>query len=145
MEPFLSRFTSVALRETISLTLRGGEPGDPVGEFAFVEFYCTDPACDCRRVVLQVWAKGDPKLVRATINFGWEPEEFYLKTFPNPNDVRDIVDASLDPLNRQSGDSAYFLNFFREHVRGNPRYRERFKRHYELFKNAVRPNKSARR
>jgi len=38
----------------------------PVGHYAFVEFYCEEEDCDCRRVLLQVWKSDRPGVVLAT-------------------------------------------------------------------------------
>jgi len=55
----------------------------PVGEYGFMEFYCDEPGCDCRRVIIRVlrpdtgWNKP-----WATINYGWGNLDFYRKLEP---------------------------------------------------------------
>ena len=49
-------------------------PQLPDGEYAFIDSYCTDPTCDCRKTMIQVMHDGDHV---STINYGWESPEFY--------------------------------------------------------------------
>jgi hypothetical protein len=49
-------------------------PQLPDGEYRFIDMYCTDPSCDCRKTMIQVLHNG---AFVSTINFGWEPRAFY--------------------------------------------------------------------
>ena len=49
-------------------------PQIPAGEYTFVDMYCTDPSCDCRKTMISVLHNGTDV---ATIDFGWEPDAFY--------------------------------------------------------------------
>lgn len=49
-------------------------PHLPDGEYTFVDTYCIDASCDCRRTLLQVLHNG---VHVSTIGFGWEPPSFY--------------------------------------------------------------------
>ncbi len=51
-------------------------PNLPDGKYAFVDTYCTDPLCDCRKTMIQVFH--NDKVV-SVINFGWERPKFYIK------------------------------------------------------------------
>ncbi|MDY6987085.1 MAG: hypothetical protein SWQ30_03425 [Thermodesulfobacteriota bacterium] len=51
-------------------------PQLPDGEYRFIDMYCTDPFCDCRKTIIQVFRNG---AFVATINYGWEPPSFYKK------------------------------------------------------------------
>ncbi len=72
--------------------------------------------------------------ILASINCGWENESFYAK---NPAftaaDARGIVQGVLDPLNIQTGESEALLDMFQRFVWNEP-YRERMRRHHELFR-----------
>ena len=57
MEAFHKRVPKIGAREYRSFTALGIE-GLPQAEYGFMEFYCTDPSCDCRRVQLVVFAPG---------------------------------------------------------------------------------------
>ncbi len=49
-------------------------PQLPDGEYSFIDMYCADPMCDCRKTIIQVMHNG--KLV-SIINYGWESATFY--------------------------------------------------------------------
>ncbi len=121
----------------------GPQPGLPTGEYAYVEFYCPDLNCDCRRVFIQVFARDRQDQVLASINYGWEKEAFYRKKMPYDSKApREIVSGSLDPLNAQSEHCAALLELFQKFVLDEP-YRLRLKRHYELFREEIRRQQRA--
>lgn len=134
MVSFFSRFHEIARFETFVVTIPPDLPGAPSGQYAFVELYCDVPACDCRRVLLQVWQYEKPGVVLATINYGWETLRFCEKWAHSWEDARDIVAAGLDPLNPQGPHAEVFLDIFRDFVRKDPKWSARFRAHYELFK-----------
>src|SRR3954470_17919078 len=103
MSGFWLRFPEVAARETRTINLGSPQNGLPAGSYGFLELYCNDPACDCRRVLLQVRTEHDPNKVLATINYGWESLDFYRKWLHGDRKgAREITEASLDPINPQS-------------------------------------------
>jgi hypothetical protein len=53
MTPFMERFPEVGARETRSVTVTNRQDL-PDGEYGFLEFYCNEPGCDCRRVMIDV-------------------------------------------------------------------------------------------
>jgi len=123
----------------------GVAPGTtlPAGEYAYIEFYCPDLECDCRRVFLQVIGRHRQDQVLASINYGWEKESFYRKRLPfDPDAPRQIVRGSLDPLNAQSEHAEKLLELFRRFVLDEP-YRLRLKRHYQLFREELRRRQDA--
>lgn len=52
------------------------DPNLPDGEYAFVDMYCTDDACDCRKTMVAVMHNGAQV---ATVDFGWETDAYYQK------------------------------------------------------------------
>ena len=51
--PFYIRFPDLAEKETRSIFIF--KSGDlPPGQYGFLELFCDDPKCDCRRVVISV-------------------------------------------------------------------------------------------
>jgi hypothetical protein len=78
MIPFHSLFPELAQREVRCVHI-GPAPnsvpdiGLQADEYIYVEFYCDDLECDCRRVFLQVIAKNQPagKTKRSTAN-AWD-------------------------------------------------------------------------
>lgn len=100
------------------------QAGSPA-TFLFREFYCTDPGCDCRRVVLQVhWVEG--KRVAATINYAFEPSR-----------RRDEPQIFLDPLNPQTEYSSGLLALFTEMIAKDGELRAQLHRHYAMWKQVV--------
>lgn len=139
MIPFHFVLPEIAQREVRCIHLQavpGVQPASGLspGEYAFVEFYCDDLACDCRRVFLQVIAQHDRDKVLASINYGWEKESFYRKRLAWDTDApRKIVRGSLDPMNQQSEHAEELLELFQQRVLDEP-YRLRLRRHYRLFR-----------
>ena len=72
MQPFHDLFPDIASQEYRSVVLPEGGDEIPPGGYLFLECYCTDPGCDCRRVVLVVM-NNDREQV-ASIGFGFDPE-----------------------------------------------------------------------
>jgi hypothetical protein len=146
MIPFHSILPEIAQREVrcIQVANAPGAPSHsrlPGGEYAYVEFYCEDLDCDCRRIFLQVIPRGSPETILASINYGWEKESFYRKRMPwDPDAPRQIVRGSLDPINRQSDCAEELLALFQKHVLDEP-YRLRLRRHHQLFREELRRQK----
>ena len=89
--PFVQLFPEQAMAETRTITTQG-HPVLPDDEYALVESYCTDPACDCRRVMLNVLPRRQGKRgFLAAISFGFDRDE-------------EMAGPFLDPLNPIGGD-----------------------------------------
>jgi hypothetical protein len=135
MTPFVERFPHLGPAETLSIRSTGTEDL-PDGSYSFMELYCNEPGCDCRRVILLVlqpdtgWVK-----VWASISYGWESPAFYRK-WTHLADPADLTGPSLDPLNPQTQSSPVLLEIFRHMLRSSD-YIERLKRHYQMFRTAV--------
>jgi hypothetical protein len=135
MTPFMERFPDLGARETRSVTVPQGEDLQ-AGEYGFVELYCNEPGCDCRRVTILVlrpktgWSK-----VWATISYGWESSDFY-KEWSAASDPIEMEGPSLDSFNAQTKYSSALLDLFR-FVLQSTDYVERLKRHYRMFRDSV--------
>ncbi len=135
MEAFHLKCPEIGFDEYRSLTIhRDGEL--PAGEYAFVEFYCADPKCDCRRVSIAVVAPEVRSGPLATLSYGWEKPAFYRKWSRVPIDANEMAGASLNPLAPQSKYSETLLRLFEDLVLTEA-YVERLKRHYDLFKKVI--------
>ena len=136
MTPFMERFSEVGARETRSVTVTRRQDL-PDGEYGFLELYCDEPGCDCRRVMIDVlrpetgWSK-----IWATISYGWQSLDFYSKWGGAANDTIEMKGPYLDPLNPQTKYSSALLNLFRFLLQ-SPDYVERLKRHYQMFRDSV--------
>jgi hypothetical protein len=123
--PFHDLFPEVAEREsrTARLESEGPEGSLPAGSYLFLELYCTDPECDCDRVLLSVIEK--TRGVVATINYGFGPSRS-----PKGDDPLHLF---LDPINPQSVFAEEILSLFKEIVL-DEEYDQRLKRHYRMVK-----------
>ncbi len=147
MADLFERCPDLAVRETRTVFV---PPGDalPAGEYGFLENYCVDSSCDCRRVVIRVCNAQNPTVALATINYGWETEEFYRGWFKSaPPDeaaemARDITGTCLDLINPQSDYADYFLALFREMIAHDADYVARLARHYREFRRQGNPRRS---
>ncbi|MGC8643677.1 MAG: hypothetical protein ACP5XB_27780, partial [Isosphaeraceae bacterium] len=108
----------------------------PRGKYGFVELYCDEKDCDCRRVLIYVVEERTPKKVWATINFGWDPRGEWAKM-----EKHKVVPsgAFLDPINPQSEYAEKFLDLFKSMIANDSAYVERLKRHYALVKESLGP------
>lgn len=136
MTPFVERFPDVGTQETRSVRVTQ-QQDLPDGEYGFLEFYCNEPGCDCRRVIVEVlrpetgWGQ-----IWATIGYGWESLDFYRKWGGPANDPVEMKGPYLDPFNPQTKYSPALLNVFRLILQA-PDYEERLKRHYQMFRKTV--------
>ena len=101
--------------------------GQPERTFVFMEAYCADPGCDCRRVILNVVDAASRAHV-ATINYAFDP--------PKPP-FDDEPQLFLDPLNPQSALSPAILDLTEEMIANDRDYRDRLVRHYAMWKRIV--------
>jgi hypothetical protein len=139
----------VAARETRSVTLAEWE-NLPAGEYAFMEFYCDDLNCDCRRTLIEVWSRPQNGQVVAHINFGWERRSFYEKWSVASREAarkmaRETTEAALDPIHPQAPYAPHLLRVFRQMIQMDPEYVARLKRHYDLFRKTLADAASAER
>ncbi len=136
MVPFVERFPVVGARETRSVTVTNRQDL-PAGEYGFLELYCDEPGCDCRRVMIDVlrpetgWSK-----IWATISYGWESLDFYMEWGGAHSDPLEMKGPYLDPLNPQTEYSSALLNLFRYLIQSSD-YVGRLKRHYQMFRDSL--------
>lgn len=129
----------LAERETRTISvLQPTALGLPLGQYSFLEMFCDERRCDCRRVMWWV-ASTRQREPEAVIAWGWESRRFYARWLGE--DAPEVLDALQGPcLNLGSPQSALapaLLRLCTEHLLGNPAYVERLKRHYRLFRARV--------
>ena len=136
MIPFMERFPDLAARETRSVTV-AGRTDIPDGEYGFLELFCDETGCDCRRAMIVV-LRSDTKLnkIWASINYGWESLEFYKRWGGAWVDSSTAKGPFLDPLNPQTPYSPALLNLFRFLLQ-SPEYARRIQTHYWIFRQTV--------
>src|SRR5882724_1793462 len=101
MTPFYFTNKDVAVKETRTAIIRGRE-GLPDDEYGFIESYCDEEGCDCRRVLITVLSPNTGDTVLATINYGWEEGNFYAGWGASKDNPALDKRPWLDPLNPQT-------------------------------------------
>lgn len=94
----------------------------PRDDYALVEYYCIDPGCDCRRVLLRAMSKATREYV-AAISFAFD------RRSKNAGPL-------LDPVNEQSSYARDLLNAV-ANVLSDPDYVARLEAHYRQVKRAI--------
>jgi len=122
---FASKLKKLADKETRVVTvLRKDAYGSlPPGSYVFIESYCEEKNCDCRRVMISVLGEDIDKIL-ATISMGFDLEGYDEGPF-------------LDPLNIQSKHSKDLMKLFLHVINTDPDYAARLQRHYVLFKEKI--------
>jgi hypothetical protein len=128
------RFDAVAGQRAIDETRTAtviDNPDLPSGEYAFVEYFCNDRKCDCRRAIFNVIRKNGTKIY-ATITYGWDTAEYYGKwSGAGLGEIaQKMASATLEPHNPQSSLAPALLKLFIDEILPSPGYLDRLKRHY---------------
>jgi hypothetical protein len=111
MISFAKRFPELGPRET-RVALIPDDGDFPRGKYAFLESYCEEEGCDCRRVMLTVVEESTPGKILATISFGWDPPEWFTDETNLEGLGATASGAFLDPLCPQSEHAAELLDLF---------------------------------
>jgi hypothetical protein len=141
---FRDYFPEIAERETRSATVLGESQGGlPRGHYAFLEMFCNEPGCDCRRVFFYVVSDRANNL-EAVVAYGWETPDFYAKWLHDgdPNIVRELIGPSLNIGSPQSEIAPAILELVREILK-DKEYVKRIERHYRMVRQAVDGKKPA--
>jgi hypothetical protein len=143
---FHSRFPEVAERETRTITVI--EPSHlnvPPAHYSFLEMFCDETACDCRRVFFSVVSSLQSD-IKAVIAWGWEDQNFYMKWMGDndPRVINDLIGPVLNPASPQSDLAPALLEMFQELLLQDTAYIERVKQHYIMFREKI-DNKSKKK
>ena len=135
-------FTDIAVKETRVMSLLQPLEGVPPGAYAFIELFCNDKGCDCRKTMIQIVPDGSLTPVYATLQFGWEKPQYYMKWSSMPREysrkmAKDITGVCLDPMEKPTPMKKGLLQLFRKVIADDPEYVKRIARHYEMVKEAV--------
>ena len=123
MYMFHQRFPDVMAKEGRSAHFRGDDCV-PDGDYLFLEAYCTDPKCDCRRVLLTVVNSATGE-VAATVGFGFSPDD-------------PMGGPYLDLINPQSSYADAMFELVSASLQ-DPGYVARLERHYRMMKEEEAP------
>lgn len=130
----------LAEAETKSITLLSNENEFelPAGNYLFVEMFCNEKNCDCRRVIFSVF-NDNHKIALANIGYGWESETFYKK-WNRSNDktiARKMMKFLLNQISPQSEYAKMILIMFNKVLFPSTPYLARVKAHYLLFRKEI--------
>jgi hypothetical protein len=142
---FHSLFPEVAERETRSVTVGFSNRFKlPRGQYGFLEMFCDEPQCDCRRVLFFVVSSRheDPLAVLA---WGWEEKEFYVKWLGenDPLVIDELKGPALNLASPQTDLAPHLLRLLQEVLLQDTAYVERIKRHYAMFRERIDGNQKA--
>lgn len=134
--PFHTYFPELAEKESRSIQVFSN-PKLAGDLFLLLEFFCDEPKCDCRKVMLNVFSLKRKENV-AVINFGWESEIFYEK-WCGRKDKKMIQELRGPSINSLAPTTDITRKVF-EHVKltlDNHIYVQRLKQHYEIFREHI--------
>jgi hypothetical protein len=137
--PFERFFPEIAEQETRVLTVLPGSNLDvPPAQYAFLEMFCDEVGCDCRRVMFSVHSslRND---FEAVVAWGWEDRAFYARWlgFGDNRMLDELQGPVLNLASPQSCHSGAILRLTRDVLLRDTAYVERVKRHYALFREHV--------
>lgn len=136
---FHNYFPEIAERETRTVTvLDHSEFNLPPAHYSFLEMFCDEPGCDCRRVFFSV-VSSLQKDIQAVITWGWEEQSFYEKWMgdDDPLIIRSLIGPALNLASPQSKLASALLDLFRNVLLKDAAYVDRLKRHYSLFRQKI--------
>ncbi len=135
-QSFHDKFPAIAEAETKAIQVfQNNDYGLPPDSYIFVELFCNDKKCDCRRVFFDVFSENKNASV-ALICWGWESRDFYKKWLGIYDSalITELIGPSLNVGSPQSELAPAILLMIEELLKNNIAYCERIKMHYKLFK-----------
>jgi len=127
-----------AERETRTIILRGASAGLPAGSYEFLEMFCDESGCDCRRVMFSVFCSTTTAM-EAVIAWGWESLEFYERWLglDDPDLAREMKGPILNLASPQSRKAPAILKLAANLLLTDAAYVARLKRHYAMFREKI--------
>ena len=135
---FHDRLPEAAERETRTIAVLGdSDYGLPSGDYSFLEMFCDERGCDCRRVFFYVISS--PRHLEAVVAWGWETLDFYAKwtRSEDPLIAAELKGPILNPGSPQSDLAPGILKLTEEVLLRDQAFAERVKQHYVLFRGTV--------
>lgn len=138
MQGYFDIFPDKTRTELRTATIENCNADDPLpgGTFFFTEYFCTDPKCDCQRVLVKVFLAeseaAHPDEV-ATISYSWNPHNDDVWTIVNS----DVPNPFLDPFHRQAPCASKLLDLWITMIERDKAYASRIQRHYDEIRAEV--------
>ena len=133
---FHQYFPAIAKTETRNITIIDKSDFNlPAGNYAFLEMFCDEAGCDCRRVFFCVMSDRG-KNVEAVITYGWKSPKFYAKWMKDndPHIISELKGPALNLASPQSSLAPALLDLVRNVLLQDREYIDRIKRHYSMFR-----------
>jgi len=118
-------------------------PHLPDGDYTFVDTYCTDASCDCRRTLIQVLHNG---IYVSTIGFGWESPSYYKKWMDVTSDeeyMPQLHGATIDMNSPNKVPAQSMIAFFDALL--DDQWIKTFKRNYAAVKKKITATKKRKK
>ena len=110
----------------------------PPGEYTFIDTYCTDNTCDCRKTIIQIFH--DEKLV-SIVSYGWESPKFYLRWLGSTRDLefaKEMSGVSIDPSSPDRVSPQGILLLIKHLM--DPKWISMLKENYRLIRKITKPD-----
>jgi hypothetical protein len=135
--PFHEKFPDIAENETRSLIICG-DSELPDDTYSFIEAYCDEEDCDCRRVFFNVFSKNTGELL-AVITYGWEKRKYYIDWMGDndPNVIDSLEGLGLNLTSPQSELAPALLKKIKSVLKVDASYVKRLKEHYKIFRKEI--------
>ncbi len=135
--PFCDYFPEIGLEETRCFTILSDEKL-PKDMYCLMESYCSNPECDCRRVMFSVVTENSEEPL-AIINYGWEKTKFYEKWvgLQGNETFEELKGPVLNSSSHQSELAPYILEVISSEILTDKSFLKRLKKHYKMFKQAL--------
>lgn len=136
---FNGYFPDIAEKETRTIHVPKNSPsGLPAGKYTFLEMFCDEKGCDCRRVFFYV-ASPSRKGAAAVIAYGWESWQFYVEWMGDdePEIIRSLMGPALNLASPQSDLAGPILKLTKAVLLKDKAYIDRVKTHYRMFKDRI--------
>jgi hypothetical protein len=114
------------------------DPHLPSGEYTFIDTYCTDNTCDCRKTIIQIFH--DEKLV-SIVSYGWESPKFYLRWLGSTRDVelaKEMSGVTIDPSSPDLVSPQGILLLVKHLM--DPKWISMLKENYRLIRKITKPD-----
>ena len=139
--PLGEMYPEVAPSETRVITIMRDDDVLPKGEYGYVEMFCDEPNCNCRRTIISVMNdKGDSL---ALIGFGWGTKTQYQKWMRGPisnSEYKELRGPCHHDGKIPSKYADFFLGFFKQVLMKDLKYIDRIKKHYRMARKYVDEN-----
>jgi hypothetical protein len=136
---FNNYFPAIAERETRTLHVPSNSSSRlPAGDYTFLELFCNEKGCDCRRVFFYVISPLRKGAV-AVIAYGWESTQFYVEWMKDddPEIIRTLKGPVLNLTSPQSDLAGLILKLTEAVLLKDHAYIDRVKTHYRMFKDRI--------